>query len=592
MRAFSEVQSCKQISHFGFRKKVFKFDFKHSKRMQNYNYYYPPLANYIDDQRALLYNASLPNNNSQLQQQTNSTSTMESSVHPAGLQSSSSNSSKGSQHKVLKETPVKREERLSRNAERMRERRNMESSEERRKRLDKNALSNRVRRLNESTDQKVLRQARNAARQRLRRAMETQDERDKRLKKLSERMREVRSKDDVSSSLPYTPRRSKNEAKKQSSYSEDDSFETSVSVESNPLTNNTSNNNHPANNNMPNSTHFFGGNASIDSNSLSINSNHPMFYYNSHNLPPTTQIFPNNHDEHQKSFFSSLKLSPVYNSSASFPPQQHHHHNNQQLNHQQHQLEVNMENELSNSQMKVRRESPQARERRLIRNAERMRERRAVESIEERRERLDKNALNNRLRRLRESPTDKVHRQVRDATRQRVRRSMESEEERDDRLKKLADKMREVRKSETPELKFKATVKAQQQQQHQHQKIRGGNRNEYFSQFQVNAAYISDNTCTLNIPQYHSIFQSSPSGLYKHDLESHSHNRIPQQQQQLPISSQSSSKCSQVHKKSAQRATKKQPKEGTSENHQQLFSNFSEAQTTALILEPIIEMST
>lgn len=589
--------------------------------MQNYNYYFPPLANYIDDQRTLLYNASLPNNNSQIQQQT--TSTMENSSHPAGPQSSSSNSSKGILHKVLRETPVKREERLSRNAERMRERRNMESSEERRKRLDKNALSNRVRRLNESNDQKVLRQARNAARQRLRRAMETQDERDKRLKKLSERMREVRSKDDVSSSLPYTPRRCKNEAKKQSSYSEDDSFETSVSVESNPLTSN----NHPANNNhnniLPNSTHFFGGNASIDSNSLSINSNHPMFYYNSHNLPPT-QIFANNHDEHQKSFFSSLKLSPVYNSSSVSQPshqlqsqeqQQHHHHQHNNLPQQQ-QLVVNMENELSNSQMKVRRESPEARERRLIRNAERMRERRAIESIEERRERLDKNALNNRLRRLRESPTDKVNRQVRDATRQRVRRSMESEEERDDRLKKLADKMRDVRKSETPELKFMATVKArektQQQQQQEHydgsaRKIRENrNRNgssEYFSQFQVNAAYISD-TCTLNIPQYHSIFQSSPSGLYKHDLEpqislnSNSHNRIPQLQQ-TPISSQSiivnssNNKCSQILKKSAappshsQRGAKK-PKEGSD----QLFSNFSEAQTTALILEPIIEMST
>jgi hypothetical protein len=543
--------------------------------MQNYNYYYPPLANYIDDQRALLYNASLPHNNVNNTNQSNPTT--------ENLASSSSNNktSPNNNHRVLRETPTKREERLSRNAERMRERRALETPDERRKRLDRNALSNRIRRLNESNDQKKLRQARNAARQRLRRAMETQEERDQRLKKLSERMREVRSKDDSSvSQQPYTPRRPKSDSKKQSSYSEDDSFDTSVSVDSNPQLAPVQ-----APNSIPN--HFFGG-------------DNPMLYYNSHNVPSTSQIIipnHNNHAEDPKSFFSSLKLSPsTYPTTTSVQhPQQH-----QNINFPPPPMSFasSMEDEdgdeLSKSQIKLRRESPEARERRLQRNAERMRQRRAHETPEQRRERLDKNALNNRLRRMGESETEKVIRQVRDAARQRVRRAMESDDERDCRLKKLADRMREVRKSESPEVKAerlaKATVRAReriQSETSEERKLRlqkGAEHarksradkkidDDYFSQFPTNS-YTSSDVCTLNIPQYHSVFQSSAGGLQQHAQIAKEPTNVP------------NVKYDFAKKSTAPRNSRKK------DDHQQVFTNFSEAQTTALILEPIIEMNT
>lgn len=540
--------------------------------MQNYNYYYPPLANYIDDQRALLYNASIPHNSINSHP---SNSTTENSTT-----SSSNNKNPQNNNRILRETPTKREERLSRNAERMRERRAMETPEERRKRLDRNALSNRVRRLNETPEQKKLRQARNAARQRLRRAMETQEERDQRLKKLSERMREVRSKDDTVSQQPYTPRRPKSDSMKQSSYSEDDSFDTSVSVDSNPITSQQS-----ANNSIPNNVNFFGGDNS-------------MLYYNSHINPSTSlnslNIPNNNHAEDTKSFFSSLKLSPSFYQTQQHPQQQQ-----QQPPNQQYPMSsfssssVDGDDEVKN-EVKVRRESPQARERRLQRNAERMRQRRSMETPEQRRERLDKNALNNRLRRLGESPTEKVIRQVRDAARQRIRRAMESDDERDSRLKKLADRMREVRKSEAPEIKAerlaKATVRARekiQRETSEERRLRLQKGAEYArksrtdkkiddgSFFSQTNSYIGNDTCTLNIPQYHSVFQSSAAGGLPHIL--------PNKETPTNVSN---IKFNDFVRKPAIRNRKKD------DHQQQVFTNFSEAQTTALILEPIIEMNT
>lgn len=542
--------------------------------MQNYNYYYPPLASYIDDQRTLLYNASLPHNSVNPNQSISTTTENSAS-------SSSQNNKNSQSNRVLRETPTKREERLTRNAERMRERRAMETPDERRKRLDRNALSNRIRRLNETPEQKKLRQARNAARQRLRRAMETQEERDERLKKLSERMREVRSKDDIVSQQPYTPRRPKSESKKQSSYSEDDSFDTSVSVDSNPLQ-------PQATNDIPNNVHFFGGDNSIH------------LYYNSHN-PSTSQIIPNNHAEDPKSFFSSLKLSPsTYQhpiSSTIQHPQQHQQHFPQPPMSFSSSMEDDGDDELSKSQIKLRRESPEARERRLQRNAERMRQRRAMETPEERRERLDKNALNNRLRRMGESPTEKVVRQVRDAARQRIRRAMESDDERDSRLKKLAERMREVRKGEGPEVKAdrlaKATVRARERIQREtseekklrlqkgaeharktraDKKIEDGS---YFSQFQTNS-YTGD-ACTLNIPQYHSVYQSSMP-----------HVQISSIKEPIAVSN---IKYNDFAKKSTAPLNRNQARK-KDDHQQQVFTNFSEAQTTALILEPIIEMNT
>ncbi|XP_067638764.1 probable serine/threonine-protein kinase yakA isoform X2 [Eurosta solidaginis] len=96
-------------------------------------------------------------------------------------------------------------------------------------------------------------------------------------------------------------------------------------------------------------------------------------------------------------------------------------------------------------------ESPEARARRLARNAERMRERRNRESEDEYRKRLARNAEANRMRRQNESDMERAMRLVRNAARQRLRRAMESPEQRAKRLQKLAERMRLYRANETPE---------------------------------------------------------------------------------------------------------------------------------------------
>ncbi|XP_054730967.1 putative uncharacterized protein DDB_G0271606 isoform X4 [Anastrepha obliqua] len=96
-------------------------------------------------------------------------------------------------------------------------------------------------------------------------------------------------------------------------------------------------------------------------------------------------------------------------------------------------------------------ESPEARARRLARNAERMRERRNRENEEEYRKRLARNAEANRLRRQNESDMERAMRLVRNAARQRLRRAMESPDQRAKRLQKLAERMRLYRANETPD---------------------------------------------------------------------------------------------------------------------------------------------
>lgn len=98
-------------------------------------------------------------------------------------------------------------------------------------------------------------------------------------------------------------------------------------------------------------------------------------------------------------------------------------------------------------------ESPEARARRLARNAERMRERRANESEEEYRLRLAKMAEANRLRRENENTVQRAMRHLKDAARQRIRRAMESPEQRANRLAKLAERSRYFREHETSEQK-------------------------------------------------------------------------------------------------------------------------------------------
>ncbi|XP_037952373.1 transcription activator MSS11 [Teleopsis dalmanni] len=96
-------------------------------------------------------------------------------------------------------------------------------------------------------------------------------------------------------------------------------------------------------------------------------------------------------------------------------------------------------------------ESPEARLRRLARNAERMRERRNRETEDEYRKRLSRNAEANRQRRQNESEMERAMRLVRNAARQRLRRAMESPDQRSKRLQKLAERMRLYRANETPD---------------------------------------------------------------------------------------------------------------------------------------------
>uniref|UniRef100_A0A182QVW6 methylated diphthine methylhydrolase n=1 Tax=Anopheles farauti TaxID=69004 RepID=A0A182QVW6_9DIPT len=145
---------------------------------------------------------------------------------------------------------------------------------------------------------------------------------------------------------------------------------------------------------------------------------------------------------------------------------------------------------LSKSQRRFLHESPEARAKRLARNAERMRQKRAAESEDEYRKRmaqnaermrkkraaetqeeylrrmqrneeskssdeyqirLAKNAERNRLRRQNETEIERSIRRARSAARERLRRAMETPEQRAIRLAKLAERMRIARANETPE---------------------------------------------------------------------------------------------------------------------------------------------
>ncbi|XP_055611770.1 uncharacterized protein C05D11.13-like isoform X3 [Uranotaenia lowii] len=97
------------------------------------------------------------------------------------------------QRRMLGESEAARARRLSKNAERMRQKRSNETYEEYKVRLAKNAESNRRRRANESDAERALRHMRNAMRQRLRRAMETPEQKSLRRARLAQRMREKRA---------------------------------------------------------------------------------------------------------------------------------------------------------------------------------------------------------------------------------------------------------------------------------------------------------------------------------------------------------------------------------------------------------------
>lgn len=92
-------------------------------------------------------------------------------------------------------------------------------------------------------------------------------------------------------------------------------------------------------------------------------------------------------------------------------------------------------------------ESPEARERRLARNAARMRDKRSKESEDEYKARLAKNAEANRVRRQNENEVQRALRLMKNAARQRLRRASETPEERVKRLAKAAERMRLARAS-------------------------------------------------------------------------------------------------------------------------------------------------
>lgn len=119
-------------------------------------------------------------------------------------------------------------------------------------------------------------------------------------------------------------------------------------------------------------------------------------------------------------------------------------------------------------------ESPEARARRLARNAERMRERRANETEEEYRVRREKMAAANRHRRMIENDLDKALRHLKDAARQRLRRAMESPEQRAARLEKLAERSRISRMNESPEQKAERNRKCLESNKIRYQKRQAG----------------------------------------------------------------------------------------------------------------------
>uniref|UniRef100_A0A182PSP7 STPR domain-containing protein n=1 Tax=Anopheles epiroticus TaxID=199890 RepID=A0A182PSP7_9DIPT len=153
-------------------------------------------------------------------------------------------------------------------------------------------------------------------------------------------------------------------------------------------------------------------------------------------------------------------------------------------------LSISDPHSLTKSQRRFLHESPEARAKRLARNAERMRQKRAAESEDEYRKRmaqnaermrkkraaetedeyrnrmqrnaesksseeyqirLAKNAERNRMRRQNETDLERSIRRARSAARERLRRAMETPEQRAIRLAKLAERMRIARANETPE---------------------------------------------------------------------------------------------------------------------------------------------
>lgn len=193
-------------------------------------------------------------------------------------------------------------------------------------------------------------------------------------------------------------------------------------------------------------------------------------------------------------------------------------------------------------------ESPEARARRLARNAERMRERRANESEEEYRIRREKMAAANRHRRMIENDLEKAVRHLKDAARQRLRRAMENPEQRATRLEKLAERSRISRMNETPEQKAERNRKCLESNKLRYQRRQAGlipkakSRKE---KKRAHAAAAAANNATLTTPQP----PSAPSHHPENNMED---KKMPQlfskfDDNHLPLTSSAHSSYEQLY---------------------------------------------
>lgn len=244
--------------------------------------------------------------------------------------------------------------------------------------------------------------------------------------------------------------------------------------------------------------------------------------------------------------------------------------------------------QLSKSQLAHLRESPEARSRRLKRNAERMREKRAKESYEEYRIRLEKNALANRIRRQRENNNDKAIRQVRDAARQRLKRAMETPEERALRLEKLAERMRTVRQTETPDKKAERLAKSAQRARErllretsEERRIRLAKGSEYARRVRSSKSKsssmsdISDTTLSDSIDQKPISTKTESIGSAENSMLNHSfenHQQITYQQPQIYHQQQQVITIPTVSRNGAINLHQQQQTPRLPQNHQYLSS--------------------
>ncbi|XP_052863132.1 uncharacterized protein LOC128269768 [Anopheles cruzii] len=461
-------------------------------------------------------------------------------------------SSKKKRRAYVNESEEARARRLARNAERMRQKRATETEEEYRLRLSKNAESNRRKRLNETELERTMRHARSAARERLRRAMETPEQRAVRLAKLAERMRSARANETAEQRavrlsknatkakerlLKESPEQWIERKRKKAEYARRKRSGHSLQ---NSSAGSSSSNDAAMHSVLSNDPTSFGQvTASQLAHGYLPHLDHHHHQHHHHHHHPSLTATDNPPDVKDIKLIASPKPEAdvpehIYStpqlpflSTELKPPEFRGHRRNidavtsssrpsaaaaaaaaaavaavsgaplqQQTVVQSPSTGpsdggvLDEQLALSKSQRRFLHESPEARAKRLARNAERMRQKRAAESEDEYRKRmaqnaermrrkraaeteeeyrrrmqrcadsklsedyrmrLSKNAERNRRRRQNETEMERTIRRARSAARERLRRAMETPEQRGVRLAKLAERMRVARANELPE---------------------------------------------------------------------------------------------------------------------------------------------